>query len=143
MPWLLGCPCDSVACTACLQLQQQQPTASAFDSNSEPLVLEKQRPVVWRWRALRCGNLFATQQRPNRHSGKAGIWTGPVNLGFCLKACQLSTQWQFPHWGVGDGLESLGNLPKCSERRRGFDLPLGIGSQGSIWLLLGHTDEVR
>ena len=50
---------------------------------------------------------------------------------------------RFPHWGVGDDLESPGNLPKCSERCRGFDLPLGIGSQGSIWLLLGHTDELR
>ena len=24
----------------------------------------------------------------------------------------LNSVWRFPHWGVGDGLESLGNLPK-------------------------------
>ena len=42
-------------------------------------------------RALRCGNLFATQQRPSAF-WKAGIWTGPVNLGSCLKifSSQLS-----------------------------------------------------
>ena len=43
MNGLLACPCDSVACTACLQLQQlqqRQPTSSAFDDNSEPLVGE-------------------------------------------------------------------------------------------------------
>ena len=63
-------------------------------------------------------------------------------VGSCLKICQLPTQWRFPHWGVGDDLESPGNPPKCSERRRGLDLPLGIGSQGSVWLLLRHTDEL-
>ena len=131
MHYLLECPCDSVACTACLQLQQRQPTASAFDGNSEPLILEKQRPVVWRWRALGAGTSSPPSSDP-RHCWKAGIWTGPVNLGSCHKICQLLTQWRFPHWAVGDGLESLGNLPKCSERCRGFDLPLGIGSQGSI-----------
>ena len=26
----------------------------------------------------------------------------------------LYSVWRFSHWGVGDGLESLGNLPKCS-----------------------------
>ena len=44
----------------------------------------------------------------------------------------LNSVWRFPHWGVGDGLESIGNLPKCSERCRGLELPLGIGSQESM-----------
>ena len=67
--------------------------------------------------------------------------TGPVNLGSCLKICQLSTQWRFPHWGVGDDLESLGNPPKCSERRRGFDLPLSALVHRDLWLLR-HADEL-
>ena len=105
---LLVCRCSSGS-------QQRLPS---MWQQCQPLVLEKQRPVVWRWRALRCGNTFATQQRPSALLERAGIWTGPVNLGSCLKACQLSTQWRFPHWGVGDDLESLGNLPMCSERRK-------------------------
>ena len=36
-----------------------------------------------------------------------------------LNLVAVSTQ-----WGVGDDLESLGNLPKCSERCRSFDFPL-------------------
>ena len=44
----------------------------------------------------------------------------------------LNSVWRFPHGGVGDDLESLGNLPKCSERCKGFGLPLSIGSQGSM-----------
>ena len=54
----------------------------------------------------------------------------------------LNSVWRFPRWGVGDGLESLGNPPKCSERRSGFDLPLGIGSHWDLWLLR-HTDELQ
>ena len=102
---------------------------------------EAEWPAVWRWRALRCGNLFAIQQRPKgipgkRESGRDLCEPGLLSQGLSA----LNSVLRFPHWGVGDGRESLGNLPKCSERCRDFDLPLGIGSQGSIWLLR-HTDE--
>ena len=74
---------------------------------------------------------------------ESGNLDGTCELGLLSHDLRLSTQWRFPHWGVGDGLESLGNLPKCSERRRGFDLPLGIGSSRNLWLLLRHTDELQ
>ena len=85
--------------------------------------------------ALECTSVREPLRNPAATLGilESGNLDGTcVNLGSCLKVCQLSTQWRFPHWGVGDDLESLGNLPKCSERCRGFDLPLGIGSQGSM-----------
>ena len=71
---------------------------------------------------------------------ESGNLDGPVNLGSCLKICQLSTQWRFPHWGVGDGLESLGIL-LSAQSDAGALTSLSALVHRDLWLLR-HTNEL-